>query len=64
MSKTGVTMEKEPKTYKIPSRSWGITSGEAADTLLSAQEIKKNKTLHKAALADLKARKKALDEVV
>lgn len=56
-------MEKEPKTYKIPSRDWGITAGEAADILVSAQEIKKNKALHKLALADLKARKKAIDAV-
>lgn len=57
-------MEKEPKTYKIPSHDWGITSGEAADILVSAQEIKKNKALHKLALADLKAKKKAIDAVV
>lgn len=54
---------KEPKTYKIPSRDWGITASEAADTLLSAAEIKKNEPLLKVALADLKARKKAIEEV-
>lgn len=56
-------MEKDPKTYKIPSRDWGITAVEAADILISAQEIKKNKALQKLALADLKARKKAIDAV-
>lgn len=54
----------EPKRYIIPSRSYGISSGEAADILLSAEEIKKNKPLLKVALADLKARKKALDKIV
>lgn len=55
---------RQPKTYKIPSRDWGITAGEAADILLSAVEIKKNKPLLKVALADLKARKKALSTIV
>ena len=54
----------EPKTYKIPSRDWGITANEAADTLLQAEEIKKNKPLLKVALADLKARQKALAKIV
>lgn len=55
---------KEPKQWTIPSRDWGITAGEAADLLVTAQEIKDNKPLLKAALADLKGRKKAIDKVV
>lgn len=55
---------QEPKTYKIASRDWGITAGEAGDTLLASEEIKKNKPLLKVALADLKARKKALEKIV
>jgi ATP-dependent protease ClpP protease subunit len=55
---------KEPKTWTIASRDWGITSGEAADILVSAEEIKKNKPLRKAAMAELKARKKAIDKIV
>ena len=55
---------REPKTWKIPSRDWGISASEAGDIMLSAEEIKKNKPLLKAALADLKARKKALDKIV
>lgn len=58
------TDNKEPKTYKIPSRGWGVTANDAADILLSAEEIKKNKPLHKVALADLKARKNALDKII
>ena len=54
---------KEPKTYKIPSRAWGVTASEAGDILLSAEEIKNNKPLYKAALVDCKARKKALDKI-
>ncbi len=54
----------EPKQYKIPSREWSITAGEAADILIAAKEIEKNKPLHKVALADLKNRKKAITEVV
>ena len=57
-------MDKEPKTWKIPSRDWGVTASEAADILLAAEEIKENKPLLKVALADLKARKKAIDQVV
>lgn len=54
----------EPKRFKIPSSSYGITASEAADTLLRAEEIKKNKPLLKAALADLRARKTAISKVV
>ena len=57
-------MEKEPKTWKIPSRDWGITASEAGDILVSAEEVKKNKSLLKVALAELKAKKKALEEIV
>ncbi len=55
---------EEPKTYKVPSRSYGITASEAADTLVMAEEIKKNKPLNKVALADLRERKKALNKIV
>jgi len=60
----GSTMPAEPKRFKIPSSSYGVTCGEAADILLRAAEIKANKPLLKAALADLKTRKKALSSVV
>jgi len=60
----GAVMPEEPKRYKISSNSYGITCGEAADTLLRAAEIKANKPLLKAALADLKTRKKALSSLV
>ena len=54
----------EPKRYKIPSDSYGITASGAANTLLQAEEIKKNKPLLKVALADLKERKKAITKIV
>lgn len=54
----------EPKRYKIPSSSYGITAGEAADTLLRAAEIKANKPLYKASLTDLRERKKALNKII
>ena len=60
MAQTGVN----PKEYKIPSRSYGITAAEAAETLLTAEEIKANKPLAKAALAALRAKKKAIAKVV
>lgn len=56
--------ERQPKTYKIPSRSWGITASEAGDILVAAKEIGKNKPLNKAALADLRERKKTLAKIV
>lgn len=52
-----------PKEYKIPSRSYGITADEAAETLLTAEEIKANKPLIKAALTSLKAKKKAINKI-
>ena len=55
---------EEPKRYKIPSSSYGTTASEAAETLLRAEEIKENKPLHKAALTDLKLRKKVLNKIV
>lgn len=51
------------KEFKIPSRSYGITAGEAADVLVTAQEITKNKELNKAALKILKEKKKALEAI-
>lgn len=59
-----VVNEVKPKEYKIPSRDWGITASEAADTLRTAQEIKDNKPLLKAAVAILKARKKSIGKAV
>lgn len=53
-----------PKQYKIPSRSYGISASEAADILMSAQEIKANKELNRAALKVLREKKKAIDKVV
>ncbi len=55
--------EINPKEYKIPSRSYGITAGEAADVLVTAQEITKHKELNKAALKVLKEKKKALEAI-
>lgn len=57
------TKSVTPKEYKVPSRSWGITADEAAETLLTAEEIKANKPLIKAALASLKAKKKAIAKI-
>jgi hypothetical protein len=59
----GTVSPKEPKRFKIPSSSYGITCADAADTLLRAAEIKANKPLYKEALADLKKRKAALSSV-
>ena len=53
----------EPKTYKIPSRSYGITAAEAADVLVAAEEVRKNKPLMKAAVSILKEKKKALNSI-
>ena len=53
-----------PKEYTIHSRSYGITANEAADTLLTHREIRKNTPLLKAALANLKQRKAAIDAAV
>ena len=39
----------QPKEFKIPSRSFGITAENAADILAEAEEIKMNKPLHAAA---------------
>ncbi len=55
--------EVRPKEYKIPSRSYGITAGEAADVLVTAQEITKNKELNKAALKINMEKKKALEAI-
>lgn len=54
----------KPKEYIIPSRSWGITADEAAETLMTHQEIKDNKPLHKAALAILKDKQKAISKMI
>lgn len=56
--------EITPKEWKIPSRSYGISAVEAAEVLLTAEEIKANKPLAKAALASLRAKKKAISKVV
>ncbi|KKM08046.1 hypothetical protein LCGC14_1727760 [marine sediment metagenome] len=40
----------EPKEFNIPSRSYGITAVNAADTLVEAQEIRNNKPLFAAAV--------------
>ena len=55
---------KEPKTWSIPSQDWPISASEAADALTRAQEIEDNKDLHKAAVATLKKKKKAIDKVL
>jgi len=40
---------KQPKEYKIPSRSYGITAVNAAEILAEAEEIRANKPLWNAA---------------
>lgn len=60
MASTEIT----PKEWKIPSRSYGISADEAAEVLITAEEIKGNKSLAKAALVSLKAKKKAIEKVV
>lgn len=60
MAHTGVST----KEFKIPSRSYGITADEAGETLITAEEIKANKPLAKAAAASLEAKKKAIDKAV
>ena len=40
---------KEPKRYKIPSSSYGITASDAAEPLVKAEEIKAEKELYAAA---------------
>lgn len=59
-----MSKEIKPKEYIIPSRNWGITADEAAETLLTYQEIKDNKPLHKAALAVLKDKQKAISKMI
>lgn len=39
----------QPKEFRIPSRSFGITAANAADILSEAEEIKANKPLWNAA---------------
>ena len=60
----GISNGKNPKEYTIPSRSYGIAAGEAADILITASEIKNNKELNKAALKILKEKKKAIGNIV
>lgn len=54
---------KEPTQYNLPSRSFGVTAGEAADILITASEIKGHKELNKAALKILKEKKKAINDI-
>lgn len=54
----------QAKEFSIPSRSYGITADEAASVLVTAEEIKANKALNKAALANLRDQKKSIDKVV
>lgn len=56
--------EKEPKTYQIPSRDWGITASEAADILIAAKEIENNEKCYKAAIANIKKENAARVSVV
>ena len=53
-----------PKEFIIPSRSYGITADEAAETLVTAKEIKKNKPLYKAAIKQLKSKQKLISEAI
>lgn len=55
---------KQPKEYRIPSNSWGITADEAGNILIQAEEIKAYKELNEAALASLKSKKLAINEVI
>jgi hypothetical protein len=60
----GIGYPKEPKMYIIPSRSYGISADEAASLLVTAEEIKMNKPLHKVAITSLKKKKKAEEKVL
>ena len=40
----------QPKEFKIPSRSFGMTAEEGAQTLVRAQEIKNNKPFFEASI--------------
>ena len=53
-----------PKEYKIPSREYGITADDAARALITAEEIKADKPLLKAAKAKLKEMKKAAEKAL
>jgi hypothetical protein len=54
----------QAKEYKVPSRSYGITAEDAANVLITAEEIKMNKPLLKAAKKHLKDRKKATEKIL
>ena len=56
--------EKEPKTYNIPSREWGITAQEAADILIAARQIELDGPCYKAAIANIKKENAARSSVV
>lgn len=60
----GVTEVSRPKEFRIPSRSYGIVASEAADILVTAKEIKKNKPLYKAAISQLKSKQKFISEAI
>ena len=57
------TAEKKPKDFFLPSQEWPISAQEAADTLLKAQEIKRNKELLKAAVIILILKKRAIEAI-
>jgi hypothetical protein len=63
MTPPGIS-SKGPKEYNIPSRSYGITANEAAEIKITAQEIKSNKELNKAALKVLREKKKAINNAI
>ncbi len=56
--------EKEPKTYQIPSKDWGITAADAADILIAAKEIENHKECYKAAITNIKKGNAARASVV
>jgi len=56
-------MASNPTEFKIPSREYGITADEAAQVLMTAEEIKGNKKLNAAALKQLKTKKKAIEKI-
>ena len=60
----GIGYPSEPKTWKLPSREYGITADDAAKALIAAEEIKANKPLLKAAKAKLKSMKNAADKAL
>lgn len=53
----------EPKNYKLATREWGVTASEAADILITAEEIKGKPKVLAAAREAIKTKLKATQKV-